>query len=200
MENSFVSKEHPNDDVWEEYVYGRLSEGNEAAVEEHLLVCGRCQDALAGVDEFIGLMKFETARFSSIDSSRSGVRAGMASAGALAAGCIGALLWFGSPGSPPQPVPVLLKSFRSGNAVSVNRAPARHPLDLTVASTAVPSSAQYRLDLVTSDGEPIWSGPAKPKNGVLSVHVGKMLGAGTYWVRLYSQAPELLAEYGLKLE
>jgi len=41
----------------EQYVMGRLGPAELEAFEEHLLVCGICQDAVDFEDEFIGLFK-----------------------------------------------------------------------------------------------------------------------------------------------
>ena len=53
VEISFVSLDHPDESVLEEYVFGRLSEPKTALLEEHILICGRCRTALAEVDEYI---------------------------------------------------------------------------------------------------------------------------------------------------
>jgi hypothetical protein len=41
----------------EHYVLGRLGPAELEAFEEHLLVCGICQDAVDFEDEFVGLFK-----------------------------------------------------------------------------------------------------------------------------------------------
>jgi len=43
---------HPSDDAIELYALGRLPEESVARLEEHLLVCTRCQDALRKEDAF----------------------------------------------------------------------------------------------------------------------------------------------------
>ena len=43
---------HPSEEILEEYVFHRLPEGLTAPLEEHLLVCHRCQDAVAETDAF----------------------------------------------------------------------------------------------------------------------------------------------------
>ena len=43
--------------VWEAYALGKLSEGECASMEEHLLLCPLCQDLLAEWDEYINVIK-----------------------------------------------------------------------------------------------------------------------------------------------
>ncbi len=196
MEISLVSRDHPDESVLEEYVFGRLTEPRTAALEEHILICPRCQAALVQTDEYIRLMKFaasvplETSRF------QGGKRPAIAAAGILAA-CIALFSWFKPH---PPPVSVTLVSHRGGPSASTNQAAAGHPLDLSISATDVPPAAGYGLEMVTSTGEPIWSGPANAENGKLFAHVARTLRAGRYWVRLYAQPSELLAEYGLEVQ
>jgi anti-sigma factor RsiW len=195
VEISFVSLDHPDESVLEEYVFGRLSEPKTSVLEEHILVCGRCQAALAEVDEYIHLMKAVASRPRVIPRHRGNKRAVLAAGGILAATAV--VTWY-----QPQPSPasVTLASFRGGAGVSANQAAAGHPLDLSISAADVPPAAQYRLEVVTSTGKPIWSGPASAGDGRLSAHFSKSLGTGTYWVRLYAQSSELLAEYGLEVK
>jgi hypothetical protein len=213
VEISPVFQDHPDDDIWEEYSFGRVRDSAEAALEEHLLVCERCQITLANTDQFVRLMKVATASFPANPPQRWKVlpfkpgnrRAKVAAA--LAVACVAAFavigparsLVAGHTVSAPEPVLVKLKSVRAGSEAGMNRAPAKHPLELSIALSDIPLVPRYRLEVVTFWGKAIWSGPADLKDGALSAHVAKRLGKGTYWVRLYGSS-ELLAEYGLKLD
>ena len=46
---------------WEDYAMGLLTEQKTAALEEHLLICVRCQDQLARVDEYIEVVETASA-------------------------------------------------------------------------------------------------------------------------------------------
>ena len=48
---------HIAEDVLELYALGRLSEAESTPIEEHLLLCPDCQDALAATDELISALK-----------------------------------------------------------------------------------------------------------------------------------------------
>lgn len=193
VEISLVSLDHPDESVLEEYVFGRLSDAKVEVLEEHILVCARCQAALAQTDDYIRLMKLAMSRPLKIPRTRPV----LASAGALAATCIAILTWHPSHGSPAS---VAFASFRGGAGVSVNQAAAGQPLDLSVPATDIPPAPQYRLEVATSTGESIWSGPASAADGRLSAHFPRSLSAGRYRVRLYAQSSEPLAEYGLQVK
>jgi anti-sigma factor RsiW len=48
---------HIADDLLESYAMGKLSERETAPLEEHLLLCAGCQERLAGLDDFIQVVK-----------------------------------------------------------------------------------------------------------------------------------------------
>src|SRR5579863_2885618 len=48
---------HLSEETLEEYAFNRLSEAEAEPLEEHLLVCGACQEKLREVDDYIRLMK-----------------------------------------------------------------------------------------------------------------------------------------------
>jgi hypothetical protein len=62
MDAAFSIQGHPTTDTLEEYAFSRLSEADTEVVEEHFLACPECQTALAGVDEYILLMKYAMAQ------------------------------------------------------------------------------------------------------------------------------------------
>lgn len=57
VEISLAFREHPDENVLEEYAFGRLNEAEAAILEEHILVCEQCQLALVETDDYIRLMK-----------------------------------------------------------------------------------------------------------------------------------------------
>ena len=48
---------HPNEEILEEYILHRLPEPLVAQVEEHLLICPLCQDAITETDQFVAAFK-----------------------------------------------------------------------------------------------------------------------------------------------
>src|SRR5262245_16657093 len=57
----FNQKAHPQEETLELYALGRLQDPELGQLEEHLLVCDRCQDRLDETTEYIKVMK-EAAR------------------------------------------------------------------------------------------------------------------------------------------
>ncbi len=219
METSLAFQEHPDDHIWERYAFGHLSPAETNAIEDHLILCERCQQTLAKSDQYVRAMKFATAEFEKRKAARSAkiltftgprIRK-IASAGTVAAACLAAVLWIApggvlhfarghfEHGSAP-PVTVALQSLRGGTDRTMNRAPASHPLDLSISLAGLPASAEYRLEVVTLWGATIWSGAAETKNGNLTAHLTRSLGKGAYWVRLYTSSSELVEEFSLTLD
>jgi hypothetical protein len=62
------------EDVWEQYALGMLSKADCESLEEHLLICPACQDALAGADEYIESVKAAADLLTSQDDSRTSRR------------------------------------------------------------------------------------------------------------------------------
>ena len=54
--------EHPGEEALERYSMGTLPEGELPPFEEHLLVCGSCQDQLAAIDDYVIAMRTAAAR------------------------------------------------------------------------------------------------------------------------------------------
>ena len=52
--------DHISDDDLELYSTGRLAARNSAPPEEHLLICVRCRERLARVDEYVEVMREAT--------------------------------------------------------------------------------------------------------------------------------------------
>jgi len=198
VEISLAFRDHPDENDLEEYAFGRLSDAKAAVLEEHILVCASCRVALGETDEYIDLMKFAASRPLKTPWLRRSKVAVLTSAGILAAACIAAT--FTWPDRYAATASVTLVSFRGGAGALVNQAAAGHPLDLSLSSADLPPAAHYLLEVVKSTGEPVWSGPAIPGDGRLSAHLPVSLRAGEYWVRLYAQPADLLAEYGLRVK
>jgi hypothetical protein len=218
VENSLVSLDHLNENVLEEYAFGRLHDAKAAILEEHLLICSRCQTALAETDEYIRLMKYAAARQPNAlpvlvprpaptakplqpivaHGPQTWYRPMQVAAGILAACAAVFILTQGlSVLRQPTPVSIALVSYRGPLVIE---APAGRPLDLSISAADIPPSPQYRLEVVNAVGKLIWSDAASIGGGKLTAHVPKRLTAGQYWVRLYGRSSELLAEYGLRVK
>jgi len=189
---------HPDEEVLEAYVLHRLPEALTAPVEEHLLICHRCQDAVAAIDQFVASMKF--AGRPSAAPVASPVFSGFRSMASIAALVLLALVvvWKYPPGAPVSPVTVTLSSLRAANPLSP--APAGKPLNLSIELPDLKSEKYYRVEVVDAAGSLAWQGPVTESDGRLIATISRPLGDGVYWVRLYGANSELLREFGLSAQ
>jgi len=218
---------HPSEHALEAYAFRRLSEEETAGIEEHLLACDSCQDALQEVDLFIQAAKATMAspvpqiatKSQSWKSLAGNLSLGaafenLAWGGALAAVLLILLILPGLvlPGLfiPRLAIPwarsdsptaaVTLSSLRGTEEVSMAHAPSRRPLDITINAADISLTGVYRIEIVNAIGKPSWNGTLTVNAGKLTASVPTKLDAGIYWVRLYAAQTELLREFELKLE
>jgi uncharacterized CHY-type Zn-finger protein len=62
---------HFPEDVLEKYAMGKLSDEENAPVEEHLLICGICQQVLSKLDEYLDVVRAALAENDSASASQS---------------------------------------------------------------------------------------------------------------------------------
>ena len=191
---------HPSEEVLEAYALKRLAEDHIPEVERHLLVCEACQHSLADLDTFIAAMKTVSPEAVPAPVMRPRVWPRWQTALAAAAVLAGAFFVWESSGTRPVPATIILSSMR-GSQVASPTGPANTPLELEIASTQLDDRDGFRIDLVTAEGAPVWSGAVTHSAaGKPVVRIDKRLSAGSYWVRLYSPENQLLQEYGLQLK
>jgi len=198
---------HPNEDILEEYVFRRLPEALAVQVEEHLLMCHRCQDAVAEIDQFTAALK-AAARppAPAIERVLPGWRnvldalprlatSKTALAPVLALVILSLLVIRKHSQEPPAPVAISLSSLRGKDPLST--APAGKPLLFSIEAPDLASGEQYRVEVVDTAGDPVWQGMVTETDGKLVGLMPKPLGKGVHWVRLYGARSELLREFGL---
>ncbi len=189
---------HLHEDVFEEYIFGRLSEDDVVSFEKHLLICEECQAALDNSAQYVQLMKAATAacvRDSSVICPprfrlpNHSLRRNAAAAAVLLLMSLSALFSWRTTGGDPKPV--VLESYRAGSPSTMPQAPAGQPLDLKIDLRDLPTASGYRVEVVDSSGRRVWFGgtPARLTKG---------LAPGTYWIRLFTESGELLREFGLR--
>ncbi len=193
--NSQSGDAHPSVEMLEEYAFKRLPEAATESVEEHLLLCGACQNKLREVDEYILLMKQATAaRLVKPPLPASHWVGAMT---VLAA--IGIAVFLGlhrpEPVGPPQRVELV--AFRGDDMA---HAGAGRPIDLVIDAADLPGSSEYRIELVNASGQLISKGPAVGEGGRLCAHVTSGIKRGVYWVRLFTSAGVPLREFGLRAD
>lgn len=188
MKLTFKPNNHPSEDRFESYAFGRLSEREVADFEEHLLICEQCQGVLAETGEYVQLMKAATAVYicNRAGERGRGLRRNTAAAAVLLLTSLSTLLSWRTPSIEPRTV--VLEAYRG----APSEAPAGQPLDLQIDLKELQPAAGYWVEVVDSAGRRVWSGatPARLTKG---------LSPGIYWIRLSSDAGKPLREYGLNL-
>ncbi len=183
---------HISDDRLEEYAFGRLCDPELSAVEEHLLVCEECQALLAGVDEWIGLMK-EAGKSSGSPPPVAAPRRWGYVAALIAAGLA---VFFLIPSKAVNSEPVDLVAMRGPQMAHVH---AGNAAELRIELPDL-ADGEYRIEVVDSLGRAVWTGAVRAEGRRIRVSEPKPLRAGVYWVRLYTSAGKLMREFGLESE
>ena len=99
-------------------------------------------------------------------------------------------------GSPSQPSRFF--PLNSGLKPSLAKAPAGQPVLLKIDLTELPAFPSYRVAIVNAAGKSVWQAEVISQSGEITQPLSKGLGAGHYYVRLYSPAGALLREFSLR--
>jgi hypothetical protein len=187
---------HFSEDQLELYAFNRMPEPECARLEEHLLVCGRCQSRLSEMDGYIAVMKVAAVQPNKKppERSRKLLLTSPLWVGGLA--LIVALCVYSPPRRSMQPSEVELQSLRGGASLMAH-ARAGAPLSLSIDTASLPKMPAYRLEIVDANGGPVWQASVSSEGERIRTRVPRNLTRGTYWVRLYGDS--LLREYGLEL-
>lgn len=188
-----------SEDERELYLLDRLNGTALDRVEDHLLFCRDCQDALQKERDFILSLR-KALRLGALTQQRSPIR-WMAPVGLAAAVIIGLSLMLVPGGVAPTSdaiAQVELVVTRSVAAAQLAKAPARQPFVVTLNLEQLPARPSFDLEIVDSGGRSVFLGRGESKGGWLSMQADA-LAPGTYWVRL-SSGGLLLREYGLRVQ
>jgi hypothetical protein len=186
---------HPNEEVLEDYALCRLPEALAAPVEEHLLTCHRCQDAVVEADEFVAAMRLAASQPAPWWSVLPSLASRTSLAPIVALVILALVVVWKYPQEVPAPVAVSLSSLRGPSSLAA--APAGKPLRFSIDLPDLVPTGAYRVEVVNAAGTPVWNGTVSDIDGRLVATMSKPLGSGVYWVRLYGKDSELLREFGV---
>ncbi len=199
----------------EEYLFDRLSGVTREVIEEHLLVCQNCQDAVATEENYIGTFRSAARTVESEELDRAyngtpeevkparakwlnslGLRWVMAGVFAASLG----LIFLPRQISKQSGMDVTLNAERTGQPARA-QAPAGKTLRLKADLTGLPQTAPVAFTVVDSTGREIHSAQAAMMSGVAQITIENGLRAGNYWVRIAPRGrpAELLREFGLQI-
>jgi len=204
-----LSGSHATEDQLENYTMGRLSDSEVSELEEHLFICPTCQDAWAASEAAIGHIRHAASMY--LREAGSEARPWYRTlfvmprlAGALSLAAAALLLAVGiqqvtTHRSAAPPALVMLQSMRGPEARLNATVAAGKPFVLSLDLTDLAQLPSYRLEIVDADGHSVFQSSAAPRQNRLQAAVSRGLPGGSYYVRVYRSAPELLREYELEV-
>ena len=194
---------HPDEIVLESYCMNKLDGEQLDVFEEHLLVCGECQDRVTDTDSFVRGMRSalvapvpEASAFGWDWKRYFQMPAPVwATAAVACAGIVGALTVY-KLNPETAPLAIALSATRGGSVPTVK---AGTPLDLDLDTLDLTPSVRDRIQIVNAEGTEVWFGiPSSLKNGHIHALVVARMSPGQYYVRL-SDAAGIHREYSLRI-
>jgi hypothetical protein len=194
---------HLQETELEQYSMGALAEARLEIFEEHLLACASCQDRLLEMESYINAIRSVSPKLR--EARRPFWRDILrwprpVWVGALALGALTLTIGI-RVAAPPNRIElaaVTLQQSRGIEGLTAAAAPAGKPLLLNVDLTELPAAPSYRLQVVDAAGKTMSETAATARDGRIVQPMSKPLGAGQYYVRLYSPAGALLREFSLR--
>lgn len=198
----FADNRHAADEILEQYSLGRLGGAELVEFEEHLIVCGACQDRLALEDNISQGFRDGAADFQQRRKlvwqpfPKFAWAAGLAALGLFV---FAGTAWQSLRRAVLTPASILLETTRGTGNSPLAVAPAGRPLTLDLDLTAVQQSSVYKMEIVDVAGRSVLQSNGVPQNHNLQIHLMRGLAPGTYFVRVYTPGRELLREYALSV-
>ena len=198
---------HVADDVLEKYLLERLPEVELASVEEHLLVCPKCQTQAEETEEFIlatqaALREAQRKPVGRALHAASGILHtwfAVPAFGALIAAVAAAVFLPGHTAGTNTPASeVHLYAMRGPETTAVHL-PNGSGLILDMDATGLPVDGAYGVNVVDSHGARVWTGIPQPSGKRMRALVPIGLSSGRYWVRL-TRRGKSVREYGLEID
>jgi len=194
---------HLDEGELEQYSMGELPESELGALEEHLLVCELCRLRLDETDDFVASMRGAAAEFRSrqrlapVEAQRQRwvwLRL-IPAVAAMAVLVVVIGWWSGASKTAAPPFAVSLEATRG--PASFASAPADTWLLVRLNLAGLPDLPSYRLDMVNDTGAAVWQATVTAHDAKVEAKIPQTK-AGSYFIRVYSPAGDLLREFGLR--
>jgi len=198
--------DHASDEALERYATHSLPEAALAEIEEHLLVCSQCQQQLEQIDAYVSAMRSAAKGLDQEDESRKTYWTRVSRvltfrkfgwAMAVAALVLGAVALRVSTKRPVAPFALVLETSRGSG---MQHAPASRRLELSLDTQGLASFSGYTLEVVDESARLQFQSRVTAEQSMVRASLSAGLRRGTYFIRLYSPARELLREYGLQID
>ncbi len=204
-----VPNQHIDEKRLEAYAMNSLDGDEAASVEEHLLFCETCQDQLETIDRYSAAMRTAAKRVRK-EEQEAAARPRVLDwlrdlfqtpipvwAGAIAMVLIVLAVGVQLHQKPGAPVNVELQANRGA---STGTAPAGHALNLQLDNHGITQFAEYRVEIVNSNGGHVWTGTGTWSENAIRATVAKSFRPGIYYVRLLHEGEEPVREYQLVVQ
>ncbi len=199
---------HVAEDVLEKHALGQLSEAECEPVEEHLLLCGPCQERFQFQLDFVSAAKSVMRENELRDrqlarQTRTNPKPwwmAIPAAAAAMAIVVGVVYQQSGRQQAPHSAELSLTAMRGSEPVA--HLPAgSSPAILTLDASTLPFRNAYVIQVVNSSGAEVYRTAATPAKQ-FAVTIPKALNRGAYWVRVLDTAPgnEVLLEFGFAAE
>ena len=186
---------HIDDERIEQYALGTLPDADVCPIEEHLLVCHRCQDSLAAAERFIAGMRSAGPKLRAERARRTPEKRFYPIAAAVA--LLAATGWWAARQQPSRepPVAVMLAASRGEPAPAV--APAGRRIAIATDAPS-PAGGPWRFVVVDSVGRTRAETAAAVEGNRATAVIGG-LAEGLYFVRLYDESGAIAREYRMQV-
>jgi len=193
---------HLSEEQLEHYVTGRLPSSESVSIEEHLLLCVACQEKLDSVEDFtLGMRQalVEQPQAAHSEKQTHGwldwlKRPTVSMALGFAALILIVAVFSNSRATIAPTASLVLTAVRG----EMPQTTVAQQYELRLADSPQ-ESGPFRVDVVTANGAPVWSGLAAGGPGGVQVTEPRRLDQGDYFVRLYSPDGKILREYGFRV-
>jgi hypothetical protein len=204
-----TTREHVPEDMLEALAMGKLSSSESDRVEDHLLLCEKCQLLYSEAEEFAQL-----ARACAASSKARGREATpqrdwphrivaavrlhpfRATGGALALAAL--IVITASIREPVVYRDLALTTMRGVDPVNVSTA--KSHLRLRLDLRELPPVPLFHVAVVDASGASVFDLQLPASQAKAGVEIAKSLSRGTYWVRLSEPGGQLLREYPLQIQ
>ena len=192
MTDVAVTESHPSDEHVELYVLGRLSESDEAAVEEHLLLCESCRGRVQEADEYTAAMRAALEQQAERKS-----RTAVLYRWAAAAVVVFALWAFWPQARSGQPVVLALTAVRGDNVPQAN---AKAGLLLRLDTKGLEGTPIHTAQVVGAQGEQVYESPVADASDHVDVQLSQQLAPGQYYARLLGDGARVVREFSFQVQ
>ena len=204
-----ASDSHFAEELLEKYAVGELADGQDALIEEHLLMCIECQLRLSDIDDYAHDMKIAMSELNTgavpwkrrlpewiFGASRRGLFSIPMPVWVSGLTVLAVALLIPHWQVSTVPSEISLTAPRGAHTAS-----AHGKILLKIDAASIPPSPSYQLQVVDASGREVWRTNLSPQNGEILAPVPMELRAGRYWVRLSTASDlKLLQEYGLSVD